>query len=109
MYMTILQTQSTTGAALEIIVMLLGAALIGVLTTYFFMKNKYDKIIHSLQSELEQTVKERDKLSAELTVVNQDLDKKTKELEEFNQKYNELVKREEDRKKSAAKGKTGNK
>jgi len=92
--MVILQTQSTTGAALEIIIMLLGAAIIGVLTTYFFMKSKYDKIISSLESELEVTKKEKEQLINELSALRQDLETKNKQIEELNLKYNDLLKKE---------------
>ncbi|MGC9343486.1 MAG: hypothetical protein ACP5E3_12350, partial [Bacteroidales bacterium] len=89
--MVILQTQPTVGAALEIIIMLLGAAIIGVLTTYFFMKSKYDKIIHSLESELESTQKERDRLNVELSNTKQELAAKNEQFEELNKKHDELL------------------
>lgn len=102
MYMTILQTQSTTGAALEIIVMLLGAAIIGVLTTYYFMKSKYQKIIDSLESKLDESEREKSRLQSDLSLKND-------ELEKLRLKYDELLKKEENLKKTAAKGKASSK
>lgn len=109
MYLVLLQTQSTAGAALEIIVMLLGAALIGVLTTYFFMKSKYDKIISSLQSELEASEKARAQLNSDLSAVKQELSKKEGEFEKLNLKFEELKKKEENSKKDTSRGRTAGK
>lgn len=105
MYMVLLQTQSTAAAALEIIVMLLGAAIIGVLTTYFYMRSRYQKTISSLQSDLEASEKSKSQLSNELTAVRQELSKKDDQIEKLNQQYNELLKEEKGLKKEAAKSK----
>jgi len=103
--MVILQTQSTAVAALEIIVMLLGAAIIGVLTTYFYMKSKYQKAINALQSKLEEAEKSRDRLNEELNAAKKELAEKSDQYEKLQNEYNELLKKEKDTGKGAAEGK----
>jgi predicted flap endonuclease-1-like 5' DNA nuclease len=100
--MVILQTQSTAGAALEIIIMLLGAAIIGVLTTYFYMKSKYQKIINSLEAKLNEAQRENSRLNSEL-------DAKNDQYQNLEKKYEELLKKEENLKKAASKGRASNK
>jgi predicted flap endonuclease-1-like 5' DNA nuclease len=88
MYLVLLQTQSSAGAALEIIVMLLGAAIIGVVTTVFYMKSKYKQTINTLESKLEAAEKSKDLFREELASVK-------KELEQLRQQYNEQLNKEE--------------
>jgi hypothetical protein len=107
--MILLQSQSTAGAAVIIIVMLLGAAIIGVLTTYFFMKSKYQKIIHELESKLEATEKANVKLTNELAVVKQDLVAKSKEFNQLNEKYIKLVEKDKDAENTKKKDSTDSK
>jgi predicted nucleic acid-binding Zn-ribbon protein len=66
--------------------MLLGAALIGVLTTYFFLKAKYTKIIDELEGKLETAKREAADLKSELSSVQEELDGVKKELEEVKKK-----------------------
>jgi peptidoglycan hydrolase CwlO-like protein len=47
----ILLTQSVTGAVIEIILLLIGAALIGFLTAWFYQKHFYTPIIKKLEDE----------------------------------------------------------
>ncbi len=95
MYLVILQTQSTAGAALEIIVMLLGAAIIGVVTTYFYMKSKYQQTINTLESKLEAAERSKVHLREELASVKNELASVKEELEE----------KKKESEKAAAKGK----
>jgi hypothetical protein len=86
----ILLTQSVTGAVIEIILLLLGAAAIGFITAWFYQKSVYTPIITRLEEEkaalnhkieglnrdidglrnnisgLEKTISEKDKIIAEL-------------------------------------------
>lgn len=103
--MVILQTQSTAGAALEIIVMLLGAALIGVLTTYFYMKSRYQKTINTLQSKLEEAEKSKDRLNEDLKAAQKELAEKSDQNEKLQKQYDELMKKEKVMEKAAAEGK----
>lgn len=105
MYLVLLQTQSTAGAALEIIVMLLGAAIIGVVTTYFYMKSKYQQTVNTLESKLEAAEKSKVQLREELESVKKELEEKSKETEKLHQQYDALLKKEETLQKAAAKGK----
>jgi len=105
MDMVILQTQSTAGAALEIIVMLLGAALIGVLTTYFYMKSRYQKTINTLQSKLEEAEKSKDRLNEDLKAAQKELAEKSDQNEKLQKQYDELMKKEKVMEKAAAEGK----
>jgi predicted flap endonuclease-1-like 5' DNA nuclease len=109
MYLVILQTQSTGGAALEIIVMLLGAAIIGVLTTYFFMKSRYQQTIKELQSKLVEAERSKDRLNEELMDARKQLDEKNRQYSELDKKYNDLLQKEESLKKAAAAGKEASK
>lgn len=86
----ILLTQSVTGAVIEIILLLLGAAAIGFITAWFYQKSVFTPIIKRLEEEkealnntidglnrdinglknniagLEKTISEKDKVIAEL-------------------------------------------
>jgi predicted flap endonuclease-1-like 5' DNA nuclease len=109
MYLVLLQTQSTGGAALEIIVMLLGAAIIGVVTTYFYMKSRYRQTIKELQSKLVEAEKSKDRASEELRDAQKQLEEKNKQYTELDKKYNDLLNKEESLKKAAKKGKEASK
>jgi cell division protein FtsL len=81
--MLIVLLQSTAGAAFQIILMLLGSALIGILTTYFFMKSKYTKIITELEEKLEASKKKNNQLESEVSDLKDDLKAKDEELEKL--------------------------
>ena len=49
----ILLSQSTTGPIIEIILLLLGAVLIGFLTAWFYQKSVYTPVIKRLEAEKE--------------------------------------------------------
>jgi predicted flap endonuclease-1-like 5' DNA nuclease len=105
MYLVLLQTPSTGGAALEIIVMLLGAAIIGVVTTYFYMKSKYQKTISTLQSKLEEAEKSKDRLNEDLQAAQKELAEKSDQYAELQKQYDELMKKEKVMEQEAAEGK----
>jgi predicted flap endonuclease-1-like 5' DNA nuclease len=105
MYLVLLQTPSTGGAALEIIVMLLGAAMIGVVTTYFYMKSKYQKTISTLQSKLEEAEKSKDRLNETLQAAQKELAEKSDQYAKLQKQYDELMKKEKVMEQEAAEGK----
>ena len=73
-----LLVQTRTTAALTIIIMLLGAGLIGYLTTYFYYKSVYTRKINALEKEIGD-------LNSRIIRLNSDkgdLEKRLKSLEE---------------------------
>ena len=101
MYLVILQAQSTSGAALEIILMLLGAAIIGVVTTYLYTKSKFQNTISNLNSKLDESEKTKNKMSEEVKTAERDLVQKSDQYDELDVKYNDLLKSSESLKKAA--------
>jgi len=83
MDLIILQAQTAVGAAIQIILMLLGAGLIAVLTTHFYLKSKYGKEISSLQEKLDASRREEARLKRELTEAENALVEKTEQLEKL--------------------------
>jgi len=81
MDLIILQAQTAVGAAIQIILMLLGAGLIAVLTTYFYLKSKYGKEILSLQEKLDTSKREEARLRQELSEAEKALAEKTEQME----------------------------
>ncbi|MEN8229614.1 MAG: hypothetical protein ABFS38_15745 [Bacteroidota bacterium] len=101
MYLVILQAQSTAGAALAIIVMLLGAAIIGVVTTYLYTKSKFQKTISDLNAKLDASEKAKVNMSEEVNTAERELKKKSDQYDELEVKYNDLLKTSESLKKDA--------
>ena len=85
MHLTILQTQTASGAAIEIILMLLGAGIISAVTTYLFAKSKFQGIISTLQLKLDEARKK--------------LENKTDQYENLEKEYAQLRDRMEELKK----------
>ncbi len=105
MYLVLLQAQTTGGAALEIIVMLLGAAIIGVVTTYFYMKSVYRRKINDLESKLDAAEKAKSQLNADLQQAQKELADTKQQLDDLQQKVEDLLAEEGALKKKAAEGK----
>jgi peptidoglycan hydrolase CwlO-like protein len=91
----IILAQSTTGPIIEIILLMLGAALIGFLTAWFYQKSVYTLIIKRLESEKEGLNKKIDGLNNEISELRRkivDLEKavteKGKEIEELKKPKN---------------------
>jgi len=83
-------TQSVTGAVIEIILLLLGAALIGFFTAWYYQKSYYTPIIKKLEAEKEDLNKKIDGLNNDISGLKgkiSDLEKvisgKDKEIEEL--------------------------
>jgi predicted flap endonuclease-1-like 5' DNA nuclease len=88
------QAQTASSAATEIILMLLVAALIGVVTTYLYMKAKYKKSMAALKAQLDDCTKDGKQLKQELEAVNATLTEKSSLLDQLKE---EKVKAEEER------------
>ena len=92
-------TQTVTGAVTEIILLLLGAALIGFFTAWFYQKSFYVPIIKKLESEKEELTAKVAGLNAEVADLKSEVaklnDEKTRltgETENQKQKLSELGK-----------------
>lgn len=81
MDLIILQAQTAVGAAIQIILMLLGAGLIAVITTYLYSKTKFQKEISGLQEKLDASSREVARLRRELSEAEKSLAEKTEQLE----------------------------
>lgn len=79
--------QSVTAAVIEIILLLLGAAIIGFLTAWYYQKSVYTPIIKKLESEKE----DLNNQVAALKNENNDLVKKVAGLKDENGKLNEKI------------------
>ncbi len=81
MYLILLQSQTASGAAFEIIFMLAGAAIIGIVATYLFCKSKFSKEISFLNSELEKAVKSNSGLHKKMLELKSDNSLKNEQLD----------------------------
>jgi peptidoglycan hydrolase CwlO-like protein len=66
----ILLVQSTTGPIIEIVLLLLGAVLIGFLTAWFYQKSVFTPIIKHLESEKDELNKKIEGLNNDITQLN---------------------------------------
>jgi peptidoglycan hydrolase CwlO-like protein len=83
----ILLAQSTTGPIIEIILLLLGAVLIGFLTAWFYQKSVYTPVIKQLESEKEELNRKIEGLNKEIAGLNV----KIKELESVIEGKNTVI------------------
>lgn len=83
----IILAQSTTGPIIEIILLLLGAVLIGFLTAWFYQKSVYTPVIKRLESEKEELNKKIEGLNNEIARLNG----KIKELENVIEEKNKEI------------------
>jgi cell division protein FtsB len=74
---SIFLVQSVTAAVIEIILLLLGAALIGFLTAWYYQKSVYTPVIKKLESEKDDLIRqvailknEKDELIKKVAVLN---------------------------------------
>ncbi len=89
MYLILLQTQTASSAAFEIILMLLGAAAIGAYTTYFYYKSKYTREISLLKTELAKTRKMHVKMKKEIEGIKNELAHNNEQIDQLGRDYNE--------------------
>jgi len=69
----ILLTQSVTGAVVEIVLLLVGAALIGFITAWFYQKSYFTPIIKRLEAEKEELNKKIAELNTRIEGLNNDI------------------------------------
>jgi peptidoglycan hydrolase CwlO-like protein len=69
----ILLTQSVTGAVIEIILLLLVAAVIGFLTAWYYQKSYFTPIIKKLEAEKEELNRRIDGLNRDIAKLNGDI------------------------------------
>jgi predicted flap endonuclease-1-like 5' DNA nuclease len=80
----ILLVQTKSGATFEIIFMLLGSAIIGYLTAWFFYKAVYEKRINVIESEKHELNNRIVNLDAEIFILKKNLSEKEEEKEQLN-------------------------
>jgi len=74
--------QTLAGTIVEIIVLLLGAGLIGYLTSYLYYRGIYRKKIYKLEGDLKDLQIENDKLSEHIARLEKELEETEKEKKE---------------------------
>ncbi|HUX96829.1 MAG TPA: hypothetical protein VMV47_13935 [Bacteroidales bacterium] len=87
--LSIIIAQSVTGAVLTIIALLLVAALIGYLTTWYYAKSVYTPVIKGLEDDKADLIKQVEglkedikKLNEKIEVLNQDISRLEKVISE---------------------------
>lgn len=83
-------TQSVAPAVIEIILLLLGAALIGFLTAWFYQKSYFTPIIKKLEDEKEQLNRKIDSLNDEITSLKNKIEGLEKSLADKDNEIKEL-------------------
>ncbi len=83
-----LAAQSVAGPVIEIILLIIGAAVIGFLTAWYYQKSYYTPIIKKLESDKVDLNKQIDSLKAEARKLNEKILAMEKSLEE---KENEII------------------
>ncbi len=84
--------QTKTAAALEIIALLLVAAIIGYVVAYLYYKSVYTKIIKALEAEKEQLNKQITKLNEENSNLKKSLQEKENQIENLTGEIKNLKK-----------------
>jgi len=82
----IILAQTKTGAAIEILIFLVVAALIGYLTSYFYYKPIYLKRIHALENDISGLKKEISKMGDRIKELEKTLSMKEEEIKELKKK-----------------------
>ena len=77
----ILLVQSQSAATIEIISMLLGAAIIGYITAWFFYKSVFEKKLEAVESEKHELNNRIVNLNGDIVNLNRGLDEKDREME----------------------------
>jgi len=84
----IILAQSTTGPIIEIVLLLLGAVLIGFLTAWFYQKSVFTPVIRRLETEKEELNRKIEGLNNDISRLNGKIkeletviDEKNKEIE----------------------------
>jgi Skp family chaperone for outer membrane proteins len=82
--------QTKTAATIEIIALLLVAAIIGYIVAYLYYKSVYTKIIKALESEKEQLNKQIAKLNEDIVNLKKNLQDKESQIESLAAEINDL-------------------
>jgi peptidoglycan hydrolase CwlO-like protein len=95
----IMLAQSTTGPVIEIILLLIGAVLIGFLTAWFYQKSVYTPVIKKLEDEKDELNRKIISLNNEITGLNKKIGdlqstiaSKDKEIDTFKKELSDLKK-----------------
>jgi peptidoglycan hydrolase CwlO-like protein len=83
--------QTKTTAALEIIALLLVAAIIGYIVAWLYYRSVYTRIIKTLESEKEQLNSQINKLNEDNSNLKKSLHDKEKQIESLTAEINELT------------------
>ena len=81
--LSILLTQSKSVAAIEILLLLTGAAIIGYVTAWLYTRSVYNKKLKAVEAELHESKSRASSLNAENSTLQKKLDSLTKENEEL--------------------------
>jgi peptidoglycan hydrolase CwlO-like protein len=84
--------QSVVSAVIEIILLVLGAAIIGFLTAWFYQKSVYTPVIKRLEEEKEALNKKIEGLNSDIEKLNGDITGLKKTLAEKDKEIAELKK-----------------
>lgn len=95
----LLQSPSATSAAFEIILMLTGAAFIGIITTYFYCKAKFGKEINLLNTALSESAKSKGEIENQLASLKEEMKEKNDRLEALEISFTEIDQKNEKLKK----------
>jgi peptidoglycan hydrolase CwlO-like protein len=82
----IILAQTKTATAIELILFLLVAFIIGYCTSYLYYKSVYMKKIHALESEIEGLKKDLNNLENKVSDLEKNLSLKEEELKELKKK-----------------------
>ena len=90
----IILDQTKTAAAIEILIFLVVAAVIGFLTAYFYYKPIYMKKIHGLENEISGLKKDIDKLKDNIADLDKKINKKDEMIQELKEELEKKKKQE---------------
>jgi len=90
----IILAQTKTAAAIEILIFLVVAAVIGFLTAYFYYKPIYMKKIHGLEDDISGLKKEIEKIENKITDLEKTIGKKDEVIQELRQELEKKNKKD---------------
>ena len=90
MYLILLQSQSATSAVFEIIFMLIGAAVIGIITAYLYSRSIYKKELLKLETELKENTESLENIQKELIGLKGEISFKNEQLDQLEKDYDML-------------------
>jgi peptidoglycan hydrolase CwlO-like protein len=90
--LSIILAQSTTGPIIEIILLLLGAALIGFLTAWYYQKSVYTPIIKKLEEEKQALIEKVNGLNEKINGLNKKIEELNNDISVLKGKIGDLEK-----------------